>query len=471
PPWSDLPIVLLTQRGGGPEQNPVAMRLSQTLGNVSFLERPFHPTTLISLMRVALRGRGRQYEARERIETIRAAEDALRIANTDLEERVEERTARLLAAESALRQSQKLEAIGQLTGGVAHDFNNLLMVISGGLEVMDKQRDPERRSRIVTGMRQAADRGAKLTKQLLSFSRTQPLKAEPVDLIVQVEGMKTLLDHALSGDIGVDSDMAVDLWPVEVDPSELELVILNLCVNARDAMPDGGRVRISGRNHRTSEGDFVQLRISDTGVGMTDEVKTRVFEPFYTTKEVGKGSGLGLAQVYGFARQSGGSVEIESAVGKGSTIILTLPRSKTPPPVPAQIDDSPLQNRGLGELVLVVEDDDAVATLVAEMLSQIGYGCERVDTAAAAIATLSKNHPIGAVFSDVMMPGGMSGIDLAGEIHRRWPGLPVVLTSGFAAAFEDRAQAEGVRLLPKPYGPADLAGLLHAAINAERNYQ
>ena len=467
PPWSDLPFVVLTARGGGPERNPAALRLSQTLGNVSFLERPFHPTTLISVLQVALRGRGRQYEARERIETIRAAEEALREANANLEERVEERTARLAETEAALRQAQKLEAIGQLTGGIAHDFNNLLLVISGGLEVMDRQKDPARRTRIVDGMRQAADRGARLTKQLLAFSRHQPLKAEPVDLVTHIEGMRTLLDHALAGDVTIDTDLPADLWPVEVDPTELELVVLNLCVNARDAMPGGGRIRIHATNvamARDRGGDFVRLVISDPGVGMSPELTARVFEPFFTTKDIGKGSGLGLAQVYGFAQQSGGSVEIDSAVGVGTSIILCLPRAARGPATADDADDAPMVATGDGRSILVVEDDDEVAALVTEMLGQQGFDCTRVASAEAALGALADGRHIDGVFSDVMMPGGVDGVELATELRRRRPELPIVLTSGYADAFAPRAAAEGLTLLPKPYTSAELAVVLNRAL-------
>jgi len=467
PPWSDLPFVVLTARGGGPERNPAALRLSQTLGNVSFLERPFHPTTLISALQVALRGRGRQYEARERIETIRAAEDALREANTTLEQRVEDRTARLLETEAALRQAQKLEAIGQLTGGIAHDFNNLLLVISGGLEVMERQTDPARRDRIVDGMRQAAERGARLTKQLLAFSRHQPLKAEAVDLVAHVEGMRTLLDHALAGDVTVDTDMPADLWPVEVDPTELELVILNLCVNARDAMPGGGRIRIHAANvaaPASQGGDIVRLAVSDPGEGMSPELRARVFEPFFTTKDIGKGSGLGLAQVYGFAQQSGGSVSIDSEVGLGTSVILDLPRASGTPRS-AITTARPIAETGAGQAILVVEDDDEVAALVAEMLGQIGFDCTRVASAEAALGALADGRRVDAVFSDVMMPGGFDGVELAGELRRRRPDLPIVLTSGYADAFAPQAEAQGVELLPKPYSSADLAAVLNRALD------
>jgi len=461
PPWADIPIILLTHRGGGVERNPAARRLSETLGNVSFLERPFHPTTLVSLLKVALRSRRRQYEARGRLEAIREGEEALRLANASLEQRVEERTQQLQKTEAALRQAQKLEAVGQLTGGIAHDFNNLLMVISGGLDVLDRQTDLAKRDRILEGMRQASARGANLTKQLLSFSRHQTLHPEAVDLSRNLGGMQALLDHALRGDVVIETDLAPDLWPLEVDPTELELAILNLCVNARDAMPKGGTIRITASNAPTASGDRILLMISDTGTGMSREIQSRVFEPFFTTKDVGKGSGLGLAQVYGFATQSGGDIRIASQEGRGTTFTLELPRSRAAPgPVLPVLNADAPETRSPERMILLVEDDDNVAALVSEMLVQAGYGFTRVSGPAAALGALSDSRRIDAVLSDIMMPGGMNGLELAQQIRDRRPGLPILLTSGYARAFEDEAAQANLEVLPKPYRSQDLRAAL-----------
>lgn len=465
PSWADIPIILLTHRGGGVERNPAARRLSETLGNVSFLERPFHPTTLVSLMQVALRSRRRQYDARDRLDDIAAGEEALRQSNASLEQRVDERTIRLEQTQAALRQAQKLEAVGQLTGGIAHDFNNLLMVLSGGLDIMDRQKDPAKRARIVDGMRQAAMRGANLTRQLLAFSRHQTLRPQAVSLIHHVTGMKTLLDHALHGDVTVETQMDDDLWPVEVDPTELELVILNLCVNARDAMPKGGVITVSGRNISNGD-DRVCLSISDTGTGMSPEVQIRVFEPFFTTKDIGKGSGLGLAQVYGFATQSGGSVRIESEVGVGTSIILELPRSTSEPVAAAPSAPAPIERAPIDRAVLLVEDDDEVAALVAEMLEQLGYDCTRVSGPTPALGALADGRRIDAVLSDIMMPGGVNGLDLAGQLRDRRPDLPILLTSGYASAFAEAAADLQLTLLPKPYTVHDLDLALTALLAA-----
>jgi signal transduction histidine kinase/CheY-like chemotaxis protein len=384
----------------------------------------------------------------------------------DVSDRIRDQ-AKLAEAERQLRQTQKIEAIGQLTGGVAHDFNNLLMVILGGLSMIERPGDPARRVRVLEGMRQAAERGASLSRQLLAFARRQPLKAEPVDLRAQLDGMRDLLDRALRGDIHVHTDLADDLWSILVDPAELELVLLNLCVNARDAMPDGGTIRIVARNapgvvERGQQGDFVRLLVSDSGVGMSAEVLTHVFEPFFTTKEVGKGSGLGLPQVYGFAEQSGGSVRIESEVGRGATVILTLPRTnRTPTETEPSVDVGRPRAKASGS-VLLVEDDDEVAGLVTDMLQELGYRVTRAATAEAALGALADVRTIDVVFSDIMMPGRMNGFDLAREIRGRRPELPILLTSGYADAAIREAARENVPVLSKPYDIQTLSKTLGA---------
>jgi hypothetical protein len=269
-------------------------------------------------------------------------------------------------------------------------------------------------------MRQAAERGAALSRQLLAFARRQPLKPEPVDLRAQLDGMRDLLDRTLRGDVHVRTDFADDLWTIPVDPAELELVLLNLCVNARDAMPDGGTITMTAHNAPDIDepglrGDFVRLSVIDTGVGMSAETLAHVFEPFFTTKEVGKGSGLGLPQVYGFAEQSGGSVRIESEVGRGATVILTLPRTdRAPATVEPFVDVSQARFTASGS-VLLVEDDNEVATLVTDMLRELGYKVIRAANAEAALGALADARVIGLVFSDIMMPGRMNGLDLARE--------------------------------------------------------
>ncbi len=372
------------------------------------------------------------------------------------------------AVEDRLRQTQKLEALGQLTGGVAHDFNNLLQVVSGGLQVLRRQNDATRREQIFTAMSQAVDRGASLCRQLLAFSRRQALKPEAVNLERLAGDMRELLNRSLRGDIQIQSAFAENLWCVEVDPSELELVILNLALNARDAMPNGGTIAISARNMRALAdrdlaGDFVRLDIADSGVGMTPDILGHAFEPFFTTKEVGSGSGLGLAQAHGFAKASGGSVRIASTPGRGTLVSLFLPRTlKTPAYAPELMPHCSDDLSGNAAQVLVVEDDDEVAALTVEMIHQLGYDTTRVASAEAALGALADRRTVDIVFSDVMMPGRMNGVELAQEIRRRRPNLPVLLTSGYAEAARRKAGSQQLKIIPKPYRLDELRDALAA---------
>jgi CheY-like chemotaxis protein len=370
--------------------------------------------------------------------------------------------------EETLRQAQKIEAIGQLTGGIAHDFNNLLMVISGGLEMLQRPLEIDRRERLLDGMRQAAQRGSALTKQLLAFSRRQALTPEPLNVARQIGKMRELLDRSLRKDVQVAFEFADDLWSIEADAGELELVVLNLAVNARDAMPDGGTITISARNCAAFkddglDGDYVRLSVVDTGTGMSPEVQAHVFEPFYTTKDVGKGSGLGLAQVHGFVNQSQGGVRIHSEMGRGTTVSLYLPRSEKVPRDESELTETSIEcacHRQAG-LVLLVEDDNEVAKLTTEMLDQLGFEVIRAASAAAALGALANGRRVDLVFSDIMMPGGMNGVELAREIKRRRR-LPVLLTSGYAEAATREAEAAGVHILPKPYRLDELSAALQA---------
>jgi signal transduction histidine kinase/CheY-like chemotaxis protein len=395
---------------------------------------------------------------------VRARTGELEAANEELRTQMTER-ARI---KDSLRQAQKIEALGQLTGGVAHDFNNLLMVILGGLEMLDHTDQRARRQMLMDGMRQAAQRGAALTRQLLAFSRRQTLQPQPVNLAHQIGSMRELLDRSLGGNVHVQVDFAADLWAVQVDPGELELVVLNLAVNARDAMPKGGAItiraqNISERNDHHLRGDYVRLSIMDAGTGMSAEVQEHVFEPFFTTKEVGKGSGLGLAQVYGFAKQSGGAVHIESEVGKGTTVSLLLPRSTARPASDAAaVANLPTQSKAdePAGRVLLVEDDDDVASMAGEMLGQLGYEVTRVASASAALGALANGRRIDVIFSDIMMPGEMDGVELGREVRERGGDIPVLLTSGYAEAATPRAESEGFDVLRKPYSLSELAAAL-----------
>lgn len=478
PAWSDLPFVMLTSHQ---EQAAVAawrQKVAAALRNVSFLERPVHPMTLTSAVQAAIRARLWQFEVRDLLQAReRAAQElerlveertsALADANAELRTQMDERA----QVEASLRQAQRMEAIGQLTGGIAHDFNNLLMVISGGLDMLDRHNDAARRERLMEGMKQAAQRGAGLTRQLLAFSRRQELRPEPIDIARQLGRMRELLDRSLRGDVHVALELTSGLWPTEVDPAELELVVLNLAVNARDAMENGGTITIRVENAPDFaagdiRGDFVCLSVIDTGAGMPAHVKEHAFEPFFTTKEVGRGSGLGLAQVYGFAKQSGGTVQIQTQVGWGTTVRLFLPRShKTPADQEHRVSGQVTADRAkvAAGSVLLVEDDDEVAALAADMLQQLGYSVTRTGSAEAALGALANGRKVDLVFSDIMMPGELNGVDLAREIRTRRMGLPVLLTSGFAEGARLQAEAEGVKILAKPYGIDDLAAALAEA--------
>ncbi|UDF02593.1 PAS domain-containing sensor histidine kinase [Asticcacaulis sp. AND118] len=351
-------------------------------------------------------------------------------------------------ADENQRQSQKIEAVGQLTSGVAHDFNNLLMVITGGLNLLPRVTDDARRQKILDNMHDAADRGASLTRQMLSFSRRRELRPSPTDIARTMDGMSELLGRALRGDIRIESDFPPDLWPVHVDSSEFELVLINLCVNARDAMPNGGIITIEACN---SGEDMVEVSVSDTGTGMSDAVRARVFEPFFTTKDIGAGSGLGLAQAYGFATQSGGHIHIESQPDVGTRVAMRLPRSTETPARATPKAAPPGENAASRGTVLVVEDDKNVATFVSEMLETLGFDALCVESPAAALGALANDRPLTLLFSDIMMPGGLNGVDLAMEVRKRRPALPILLTTGYPEGFQPQADAARIALLPKPY--------------------
>lgn len=382
----------------------------------------------------------------------------------DVTERLRDQE-RLRRAEEALRHTQKMESLGQLTGGVAHDFNNLLAVFANGLQVLERDVSPEQRQRVYASMRRAVTRGSGLTHQLLSFSRRRPLHPESVDLAANLAGMRDMLTRPLRGDIEVRMELAPALWPVEIDAGEFELAMLNLCVNARDAMAGPGTITITARNvaemgDKGMVSNFVRLSVADTGHGMPPEVLARIFEPFYTTKDIGKGSGLGLPQVYGFVQQSGGRLTVDSHVGMGTVVTLLLPRSLQEP---AALPDAPAADTAAGSargaLVLLVEDDLEVAALTQEMLTGIGFTVVHAASPTAALGALANGRGVDVVFSDIMMPGPMNGLELAREIRRRQPGLRVVLTTGYSEATASM-QAEEFTVLLKPYSVEALRAAL-----------
>ena len=388
--------------------------------------------------------------------------------------RVAEESAARTAAQAQLFQSQKLEAIGQLTGGIAHDFNNLLTVVTSGLQLLVRTADEAHRTRLIKRIEEAAWRGADLTRRLLAFARRQPLSPQPLDIARHVAGLSELLRHGLREDIEIRIAMPDGLWPVQADLGALELALLNLAVNARDAMPQGGSLVLGARNVAPSSGvaerlgmttgDYVGLSVTDTGTGMSADVLERVFEPFFTTKPAGKGTGLGLAQVYGFARQSGGTAWVDTREGQGTTVSILLPRA-THAPAPRPPTASPPRPAPWPDhlSVLVVEDDDEVAAMVVDMLQQLGHHGLRVSTLAAAIAVLSGGETVDLIFTDVLLAGGGSGLDLAREVARRGLKLPIVLTSGYGGGMTGRLAAAKLPFLRKPYTLATLREVLRAA--------
>ncbi len=433
-------------------------------------------------------------EARAHAER-RAAEQALRELNETLEARVAQRTRELAEAnaslqhqivereriEEALRQAQRLEAVGQLTSGVAHDFNNLLTVIAGNIEFLEKATTDERSKRRLDMMRGAAERGARLTAQLLAFSRRQRLEPVPVQLNRTVASMRDLLQSSIGGAVRIEMTLQPDLWPALVDATQIELIILNLAINARDAMVVGGCLTIETANVRLTDGprrpeepppgDYAMVAVSDTGTGIPPEVLKRVFEPFFTTKEVGKGSGLGLAQVYGFAKQSGGGVRIDTMPGDGTTVRVYLPRvdarALAPDAGPVEVDCATARRPGDKPVLLIVDDDSAVREITATKLAEAGYEIREAGSGLAAIQALEHDPCFDLVVLDFAMPG-MNGAQVAGAIRRRWPAIPVVFVTGFAdkeALTAEEAVGED-RIVQKPFQDGELERKIAAALDA-----
>jgi PAS domain S-box-containing protein len=580
PEWSDFPFVLLVRSGGGLERNPAAGRQLQLLGNVTFLERPFHPTTLISLAQSALRGRRRQYDARARLESLRQSEEAL-------ERQVEERTAALRAgearmraifetnhqyqgllaldgtlldanrtslegigarledvigvpfwetpwfsktatapeavraavakvargatiheeihlqlptgwrtfdftmrpvrdadgaimaivpeavditeqrqAEEALRQSQKLEAMGQLTGGVAHDFNNLLTPIVGSLDMLYRQGlGTERQRRLIEGALQSADRAKVLVQRLLAFARRQPLQPCPVDVSRLVRDIAELVASTTGPQINLIVSAPDELAPAMADANQLEMAVLNLSVNARDAMPSGGTLRITvseevlGPLHptRLPAGQYIRLSVADTGEGMDEETLARAVEPFFSTKGVGKGTGLGLSMVHGLASQLDGALTISSKVGVGTIIDLWLPATTAPSEdQPDQAARLPPRQQGI---VLLVDDEALVRASTAQMLQDIGFSVIEAASAEEALEKIDQGLAFDLLVTDHLMPG-MTGADLAGEIARRRLDVATVIVSGYAEAEEI---AVNLPRITKPFRLEELATIIRTA--------
>jgi PAS domain S-box-containing protein len=597
PTWSDLPFILITDHGGGLERNPVASRWLDALGNVSFIERPFHSTTLISIARTAFKSRRRQFEARNLFEQLResevrlrtalkagnlgpwefdfssrrlllseefksafgpggdfgvemffatvhpddrgkvtaalqrsvstgddyavefrrrwpdgtihwidtrarmvrdatgqpqrliglsvditerkSAEEALHQLNEELERRVSERTAQLQHAhdelvsqiaerertEEQLRHMQKIESIGELTGGVAHDFNNLLTAVIGNLELLRKRigSDPSI-DRLIDGALQGAQRGASLTQRLLAFARRQALEPRPVDLAGLVRGIASLLRRSIGPTIEIEFDLPDSLPAVQVDANQIELALLNLAVNARDAMPSGGRIDIALRRcntQRTADlaaGDYVCLRVSDSGSGMDADTLRRAVEPFFSTKGIGKGTGLGLSMVHGVALQLKGALRLESTLGRGTEAELWLPVSKERP-VDAGVDAQKPDDIK-GATVLLVDDDFLINLSTKALLEDLGHTVIETSSGTQALDVLRTEEPIDLMITDYAMPG-MTGVQLAEAAREMRPNLPILLATGYA---DLPGSVPNVSKLSKPFHQRQLAEQITALL-------
>ncbi len=373
------------------------------------------------------------------------------------------------AAEVALRQSQRLEAIGQLTGGVAHDFNNLLMVVNGSVERLRRELTDEKQMRLLDMIRTASRRGESLTRQLLSFSRQQTLTPTVIDLNRRLPEIEDMLRRSLRGDIEIKAVVPTTTCAVKVDPSELELALLNIAVNARDAMPNGGTLTVAAKavtlkglaGEEGLAGEFIAIRMADTGAGIPADMLPRVFEPFFTTKDVGKGTGLGLSQVYGFAKQSGGTATASSVTGKGTVITLYLPLThelaETDRPAAEERQAAPAGT------VLLVEDNVDVADACTAYLTRLGYRVKMATSARAALDLLQRGEKVDLVLSDILMPGGMNGVELARSIRSKYPRLPILLTTGYSASAQDAVRQNFI-VVQKPYELETLKKSLEEAL-------
>lgn len=422
-------------------------------------------------------------EGRRSVEAERdRATAALRALNETLEQRVAERTVELMQAEEKLRQSQKMEAVGQLTGGLAHDFNNLLAGISGALELINAriaQGRWQETEKYITTAQGAAKRAAALTHRLLAFSRRQTLDPRPTDVNLLVEGMGELIQRTVGPSISVETVGAPGLWPTRVDASQLENALLNLCINARDAMPDGGRITIEAANvrmnrdtaraHEMPEGQYLSLSVTDTGTGMTPEIIAKAFDPFFTTKPIGQGTGLGLSMIYGFAKQSGGQVRIYSQVGVGTTICIYLPRYYGDAAEdPREVNKTSVAPAESGETILIVDDEPTVRMLLMDVLGDLDYSLIEAADSSAGLKVLRSDVHIDLLITDVGLPGGMNGRQMADAGREVRPGLKTLFITGYAenAAIGEGHLGPGMQVLTKPFSIDALAARVRELIRS-----
>ncbi|HEU4761640.1 MAG TPA: response regulator, partial [Gemmatimonadales bacterium] len=462
-------------------------RSLHALGNLVLLERPLNAETLVSAAESAVRARRRQYAARQHLEELGRTRQELERLNGDLENRILTRTRELSSAndrlmkeinereraQNALTQVQKLEAIGRLTGGIAHDFNNLLHVVNMNLELVSLYAKEEKVKPVVDRAKSAARRGARLTNQLLSFARSQSLLPRLTRVNQLINGMKDLLEISVGSGVEVEFDLCEEDASVVLDPSQLEMAVLNLAVNSRDAMPEGGKLRIStgtrylDEDEDLPEGDYVLLRVSDTGSGIPASILGKVFDPFFTTKPVGRGTGLGLSQVYGFARQSGGTARIRSFEGEGTTVEMYFPEADAEVEEETAVRQQPAVPALAGSFhILVVEDDPDVRRVIVECLSLIGYRVTEAANGGEALAQLAAAKP-DLLVVDYAMPD-MTGAEVIAESRKLVGEVPVIMATGYADMAAVERLAGRPRILRKPFDIAQLGDAVSSVLDASR---
>ena len=486
PPWSDFPFVVLAARKVGPRA-PASVLMLHNLGNVILLERPLNAETLASAADAAVRARRRQYATRHHLEEIQRGQAEVQELNSELERRIEGRTRELSEAnnrlmkeisereraQAALTQSQKMEAIGRLTGGIAHDFNNLLHVVNMNLELISLYAKEEKVKPVVDRAKSAARRGARLTNQLLSFARSQSLMPKVTRVNQLLLGMKDLLEISVGSGVEVEMDLCEEDATVMLDPSQLEMAVLNLAVNSKDAMPQGGKLKISTGTRYIDEdrdlpdGDYVLFSVTDTGTGIPANVLAKVFDPFFTTKPVGSGTGLGLSQVYGFARQSGGVARIRSVEGEGTTVEMLFPQADEEGEDEAIVRESAVPALAGACHILVVEDDPDVRRVIVECLSLIGYKVTEAANGGEALTQLRTIKP-DLLVVDYAMPD-MTGAEVISEARKMIGDVPVILATGYADMAAVERLAGKPRLLRKPFDIAQLGDAVSAMLESAKD--
>ncbi|WP_087670850.1 response regulator [Caballeronia humi] len=488
PAWSDFPIIVLAgkrveRRSAG------SLQALGELGNAMVLERPLHSETLRRAVASSLRARARQYDSRGHLAESHQhllerakAQEALERLNDSLETRISDRTQELASAndrlmkeiherakvQAVLVQSQKMEALGQLTGGIAHDFNNLLNVIMANAELIARISGDERIRSMAATTKRATERGAKLTGQLLAFSRTSNLDLKAVNVIALLQGMRDIISISLGSSIKYITAFEGDeLW-TRADANQLELAILNLAINARDAMPNGGELTIRTGTRPAPDATFtseqyVVVGVSDSGSGIPASVISRVFDPFFTTKAIGKGTGLGLSQVYGIARQAGGTARIDSEQGKGTTVELWLPLGAKDLPETKAAPD-PEQSADGVKRILVVEDDEDVRTMLIECLKTLGYTVTDAPDGPSGLRRIADDDP-DLLMVDFAMPG-MNGMEVVAQARKQRADLPVILATGYADVDISKLTEMGLTILRKPFQLDDLARTVRLALSS-----